>query len=438
MDFKFPDVGEGIHEGVIVKWHVKPGDHVKRDAILCEVETDKAVVEIPSPESAEIEAIFHKEGETVKVGEVLVSYKMENGADTKSKSEDKGKSEEKKDQGGVVGTIVDADSDKTKYAGPLFDALKGKDAKSSTAKEEENTNSKNQIPKILPSIRKLAKGLKVDIDKVEATGKNNTITENDVKKAAQVGELAAATSEKKKLVKQKYDFFGPIEYYKLEPVRQAIVRHLRKTWDEMIPVSQTHYCDVTDLNTYRKEKNTKLEKEGIHLTYLPFIFMALMEAVKEFPRLNAEWSQEFGELIIKKYVNLGFAVDTKQGLFVPTIRRADEKDIKTIAKEMAELVTKVKDRTIDRMDLQGATITVTNYGSIGTVIANPIIYYPNTCILGVGAIQKTPKLIDGKLEERLMMPLTLTYDHRFNDGADAARFLNKVIEYLEKAESYKL
>ena len=246
MDFKFPDVGEGIHEGVIVKWHVKAGDQIKKDDILCEIETDKAVVEIPSPEEGEIEKTYHEEGETVKVGETLVSYKggdvsgvpEENppyalrASEDKQESRIKNQGEERKegeDQGGVVGTIVDADSSGADLSGPLFDALK-KRAPSSSG------GTKAVDVKVLPALRKLAVELGVDLQNVTPTGQDGSITKGDIEKAAR-GKGNNVSSEKEK--------YGNVEYEKLTPVRQTIARHLRKTFDEMISVSQTQYCNVT-------------------------------------------------------------------------------------------------------------------------------------------------------------------------------------------------
>lgn len=413
MDFKFPDVGEGIHEGIIVSWHVKPGDTIKRDGVLCEIETDKAIVEIPSPQDGVIEKIYHQEGEEVKVGEVLVSFEGEGGSkpetDTTSDTDT-----EKKDQGGVVGSIVDADNVRTSKEGPLFDALKRKSPPKEIVEVE---------PKILPAIRKLAAELNVDLSNVIPSGIDGRITKDDVEKAAgKSGDVDAKTFE------------GPVEHEKLSPVRKTIARHLRKTFDEMIPVTQIHYCDVTELAKFRKDLNEK--QSEIRYTFLPFIFMALIEVVKEFPVFNAELSDTSDDLVLKKFVNLGFAVDSEAGLFVPVIRNAQEKDVKTIAQEIVKLAEQVKDRSISHNDLTGASITVSNYGSLGTAIATPVIYHPNTCILGIGAYQKTPKLVDGNLEERFMLPLAITYDHRVIDGADAARFLNVMCERLESKEKF--
>lgn len=413
MDFRFPDVGEGIHEGVIVKWHVKAGDTVKRDQVLCEIETDKAIVEIPSPESGVIGKLYHKEGEEVKVGEVLVSY--EGSGEEKDEGKDKDKNEVK-DQGGVVGSIVDADTVKVDTHGPLFDALN---------KKTNSTTPATAIPQVLPAIRKLAEELGVDLKDVKPSSADGKISKEDVVAAAK-GTGAAGGSGS--------DSFGEVEYQKLSPVRKTIARHLKKTADEMISVTQMHYCDVTELAIYRKEMNLKYEKEGFHFTFLPFIFMALISAVKNFPEFNAEYNSGLEELVMKKYINLGFAVDTDAGLFVPVIRGAEKKDIKTISKELETLANQVKDRSIAREDLAGASIAVTNYGSVGTVIATPVIYYPNTCIIGVGAIQKTPKLVDGTLVERMILPLAITYDHRFIDGAGAAKFLNAIVGDLENKE----
>lgn len=423
MDFKFPDVGEGIHEGVIVKWHVQPGDHVKTDDVLCEVETDKAIVEIPSPESAVIGKIYHQEGETVEVGEVLVSYEHEgnkeqekapveesslSSSDEKTEGNEKkgtgnkkqekkpvedlsseasAKEEAKEDQGGVVGAIIDADKVKSRNQGPLFDNLKHP--------AEAKPNKETYVP---------AEGGSVPAARTQ--------------KAADTTPSNAAE-------------YGEIEEHELSGIRKATMKHLQKTQDEMIPVSQTHYIDVTHLGKYRKKVNAEYADDGYHFTFLPFICMGLMESIQTYPQFNAEWDKSKEKLLHKKYINIGIAVDSEHGLFVPVVKNAHEMNIKQVALEISNLVNDVKDRSIKRDKLTGASISITNYGSVGTVTATPIINYPNTCILGLGAIQKIVELEGDTPVQRLKLPVTLTYDHRFIDGADTARFLNKLTSELE-------
>jgi pyruvate dehydrogenase E2 component (dihydrolipoamide acetyltransferase) len=453
MDFKFPDVGEGIAEGVIVKWHVKPGDHVKQDDVLCEVETDKAIVEIPSPESAVVGQIYHQEGETVEVGEVLVSYEKESGGvsddkkaeanmdksakEQETSDEEQGnegkkpveesslseppkveenqpeppkteekqpepqkaqekddesseaeQSEAKEDQGGVVGAIIDADKVKSGNTGPLFDALK-----------HPGEATSDKTPYVADTTSQLT---------------SNTATSKPEDKTPST----AAN-------------YGEVEEQDLSAVRKTVMKHLQKTQDEMIPVSQTHYIDVTNLGLYRKKVNAEYADDGYHFTFLPFICMGLIEAIRTYPQFNAEWDKQKEKLLIKKYINIGIAVDSEHGLFVPVVKNAHEMNIKQIALSISNLVNDVKDRSIKRDNLMGAGVTITNYGSVGTVTATPIINYPNTCILGLGAIQKVVELQGDKPVQKLKLPVTLTYDHRFIDGADTARFLNKLTSELE-------
>lgn len=387
MKFKFPDVGEGIHEGVIVKWHVKPGDSVNEDAVLCEVETDKAVVEIPSPRAGKVEEIFHGEGETVHVGEVLVRFADPD--DNSKAAIRKNISTDRGDQGGVVGAIEDADKNNKTYGGPLFDLLK----KGETA----NISS-------LPALHSLI------------SGKNAN---------------ASSLSVEKEIFKPLTNEFGDLQYEALSSTRKAIISHLAMAKNHTVAVTQTHYLDVTDLGEYRSELNLRPENEGAKLSYLPFIILALREAVKKYPRFNASWNNEIGDLVLKKYLNLGLAVDTKEGLLVPVIKKIDQMTVIELAKQIAVFTQLARERKLKPEDFHGQSITVSNYGSLGSVLATPIINFPDTCILGIGAIQKSPALVNGNLVERLILPLSLTFDHRFNDGADAARFLNEIGDFLK-------
>lgn len=397
MDFKFPDVGEGIHEGVIVKWVVKVGDAIKRDDVLCEVETDKAVVEIPSPQDGVIDKLYHQEGETVHVGETLVSFQSDDNASsvpTEAKSEN---NNEPEDQGGVVGAIEDADKSKKTYAGPLFDSLK----KNETIENEAGA---------LPSLHSLVG---------QNLNRTRPIDKNDI-----------SLAKTKNVKEESSNEYGDLSYEKLSNLRKTIISHLQKAKDDTIPVTQTHFIEITAASELRAEFNELLKERGAKLSYLPFIIFALVQAVKKYPRFNAAWNGD--SLVLKKYVNVGIAVDTEDGLMVPVIKDAHKKKLLEIAEEIALYAEHARNRNIRPVDLKGQSITITNYGSLGSVFGTPIINMPDTCILGVGAIQKNLVMNKGKIEEKLLLPLSLTYDHRFNDGADAARFLNEFQQFFSE------
>lgn len=397
-EFKFPDIGEGIEEGRIVKWLIKEGDVVEEHQVVGEVETDKAVAEIPSPYVGKVVKINFKEGETVKVGEVLFTVETEETRVT----------EETKDKEGVKEPVV-------KPAGAV-------------GYLEEATEVEPSIGLATPAVRKLAKDLGVDLAKVKGTGPGGRITEEDVKKTKiQTSQLYTIKH------KRKYDMWGYIDHLPLSGIRKSVAKHMAQAVAHAPQATVMDEFDATNLVALRKTQSKKADKDGIKLTFLPFIMKALVEAMKEYPMVNATLDEEAEEIIIKKYYNFGIAVDVDgQGLMVPVVKGADQKDIFQIAKEISNLAEKAKSRTIDLQDLKGGTFTITNFGSLGSWFATPILNYPEVAILGLGRIREKPIAENGKVKIKPVMPLSLTFDHRVLDGAYAIRFLNGVMKILQK------
>ena len=390
-EFKFPDVGEGVTEGTIIKWKVKEGDKVEADQPLAEIETDKAVVEPPSPKKGTVLKLTHKEGDTIKVGEVLAVI-GEKGEKVEEKKEAK-----KPYTGSVVGFLEEAP-------------------------EEEEKPRKGKVL-AAPIVRKLAKEFNVDLTKVIGTGAGGRITEYDVRKVG-VG---------KPKVRKKYDFFGYVDRVPLKGIRKITADKMREAVNNTAMVTHHDHVDVTELSALRKKEKEKAAKKGVHLTYLPFIIKATIEALKKHPYVASSVEEE--EIIIKKYYNIGVAIDTPDGLIVPVIKGADKKKLYDLAKEVTNFVEKAKTRKIDLMDLRGGVFTITNIGVIGSTYFTPIVNYPETCILGTGRIEDRPWLVNGKIEIRKIMPISFTYDHRVTDGAEAARFMNDLRILLEKPDS---
>jgi len=373
FDFVLPDLGEGITEGEIRRWLVKEGDAVNEHQTILEVETDKAVVEVPSPKKGFVQKIYKLEGEIAKVGDVLltIAEKLEE------------KKEEKKSFG-VVGRLPEAEE-------------------------------------ILatPVVRSLAKRLGVDIEKVKGTGPMGRITEDDVVKAS--GKVTDLTK----------DQFGPIERVPFRGVRRSIAKNLIASMRTAAFVTGMDDADVTSLWRLReKEKKIALKKD-IRLTFLPFFMKAVQHAIATHPMLNASVDEASEEIIVKKYCNIGVAVDTADGLMVPVVKDVNKKTILDLAKELQELSTKAKERKIKLEELKGSTFTISNFGSFGGTYATPIINYPDVAILGTGKISDRPWVKDGQIVIRKVLSLSLTFDHRVVDGAEAAQFLNKIIQYLE-------
>lgn len=389
--FAFPDVGEGISSGEIVQWLVKEGDVVKEDQPLVKVETDKAVVELPSPKAGRIEKLHVKEGDTVRVGQVLVTIAEAGEASATEKAV-----EERPRIVGVVGRFEEAKAGESVF---------------------ERAKSKARLAAPAPGSRPPER----------------------TPEAPQQEKREPAPEKAGKAVKKKYDLYGKIERVAFRGVRRSTARLVSKSYATAAHVTHTDEADVTALVELRSREKAAAEKKGAHLTYLPYIVKACIEALKKHPSLNASLDDEAEEIILKQYYNIGIAVSTSEGLFVPVIKGADQKDRLAIAKEIEALSQKVKERTIDLMDLKGGTFSITNIGSAGGLFATPIINYPEAAILGLGKIRKRPvvRTVGGKdsIEVRQVLPLSLSFDHRIIDGAEAALFTNDIITLLEKPES---
>lgn len=402
MEFRFPDVGEGITEGEIVRWLVKEGEKVKEDQPLVEIETDKAIVEIPAPKAGTILKLHYKEGETVKVGSVLVTLGEEGEAPKVAKAE-----EARRPSTTVVGVLEEAEEEEV--AKP--------EEKAAVAKKEAE-----RPVQATPAARRLAKELGVDLAQVQGTGPGGAVTEGDVR----------AVAEKKPAVKvtKKYDMYGYVERIPLKGIRKSTARRMAESWEKVPRVTHMDEADVTTLVRLREKAKKEAEGKGVKLTYLPFLIKACIAALQEYPYLNATL-EEKEEIVLKKYYNIGIATDIGEGLMVPVIKGADQKPIFQIAQEIEALAKAAQARTIDLADLKGGTFTITNIGVIGGTYATPIINYPEVAILATGKIHEKPVAREGKVEVRKVLPLSLSFDHRVADGAYAARFVTRLIEYLE-------
>ena len=411
MEFKLPDIGEGLEEGDIVKWLVSEGDVVKADQNIVQIETDKAVADLPAPVSGKILKIHFKEGDTVKVGETLVT--------------------------------IGGEGDKVKPASKKSEPKKAK-ASEEEHEVEEKPHSKTmtgsaETQKVLaaPAVRKLARERKIDLSKVKGSGEGGKILKSDLGEAAGTSSGGVEKKESSDVpqqtitVKKKYDEYGYIERVPLKGIRKTIAKNMVSSLQESAQVTSMDDIDVTKLWKLRNKEKKHFAIQGIKLTFMPFIVRAVISALKENPTLNS--SIEGEEIIIKKYMNIGVAVETDVGLMVPVLKIAEKKSIAKIAKEIAELAERAKTRKIDVMDMKGGTFTITNYGSIGGTYGTPVINPPEAAILGVGRIfdravydEKTKKVKNVKI-----LPVSLTFDHRILDGAQASRFLESLKLFLE-------
>lgn len=371
FDFTLPDLGEGITEGEIRKWIVKEGDSVEEHQTVLELETDKAVVEVPSPKKGKILKINKEEGEIVKVGEVLMTITEE-------------------------GEVVEERPKSVSVVGVL-------------PEEEEAILA-------TPAVRAFAKELVVNLKTLRGSGPGGSITKDDVIKA----------SEK---TKKAEDLYGTVERVPLKGVRRTISKNLMIAQQTTVFVTVMEEADVTDLWNIREREKKALQEKGIHLTFLPFFIKAVQHSLKEHPFLNASIDGE--EIIIKKYYNIGIAVDTPDGLMVAVIKNVDKKPVRELASEIQDLSQKARERKIKLEDLRGSSFTFSNWGHFGGTFATPVINYPDAAILGTGRISDKPWVKEGQIVIRKILPLSLTFDHRITDGADASTFLSKVVRYLE-------
>ena len=410
IEFKLPDVGEGVAEGEIVSWKVKEGDEVREDDPLVEVMTDKATVEIPSPVSGTIVKLCAKEGEVVPVGSVLVVI-GEAGETAPA---------EKKAPGRRAG--------KTSEPEPVLAA-----APVSAPRDGDGAERRAGKVRATPAIRKMARQMKVDLQQIRGSGPRGRITREDVQRFVEQGvpgkpqaAPAAARPAPKPLPPGERE-----ERIPLRGIRRRIAEHLVHAKQVAPHFTYVDEVDMTEVVALRREAKAKGEERGVKLTYLPFVIKALTPALREFPFLNSSLDDASGEIVLKRYYNIGIAVATEEGLIVPVVKDADRKDLLELASEIQALSGKAREGKLTLPELQGGTFTITSTGNIGGLMATPIVNHPEVAILGVHKITPRPMVLGGKIVIREMMNISLSFDHRVVDGAVGAAFANRMIRLLE-------
>jgi pyruvate dehydrogenase E2 component (dihydrolipoamide acetyltransferase) len=421
-EFKMPDPGEGIHEAEIVEVLVSEGDRVEDGQLILVVETDKAATEIPSPVDGVVQSIPVKVGDVVKVGEVLMTFLVE------GEEKEEPKKEKRK--------VAKKAAEEKKEIRPRPDE-----------------GEKEPVP-AAPSTRRLARELGVDLRQVTPSGAQGQVTAEDVRaySEARLAEGKPAEPSKEKVEEPEgsrpvqiavpplpdFSSWGPVEKKPLRSIRRATANRMALAWSQVPHVTHEDVADVSELELLRRKHQSEIEAEGGKLTLTMFILKAAVAALKEHPRFNASLDVNKGEIILKNYYHIGVAVDTQRGLIVPVVRDVDRKSITELALELYELAERTREGDIDRQDLAGGTFTITNVGPLGGTGLTPIVNYPQVAILGLAQARLQP-VVQGDLDNyqvvpRLMLPLCLAFDHRIADGADAARFLNVIIEVLESPE----
>lgn len=422
VDVKLPELGEGIDSADVIGVLVSAGDKIEKDQGLIEIETDKATVEVPSPVAGIIKEVLIEEGEKAKVGSVI--FKVET-SEVKEDSTDKSPEQEEKKAG-----------DKKEERQEVKEDIKPKgEIESSRPGEiDEQPPITTGAAPAAPSVRRIARELGVDINKVSGSGPGGRISMDDVK--AYVKKLNESREASGFGVRHEalpdFSKFGSIERESFSKIRSKTAEHLSYAWVSIPHVTQHDKADITELEKARKAFNPGVEKAGGKLTITAILVKVITSALKKFPRFNSSIDMEKQEVIFKKYFNIGIAVDTEHGLIVPNIKNADNKNIIEISIELNQLAEKARNKKISLDELQGGCFTITNLGGIGGTSFTPIVNSPEAAILGVSRGSYEPVFIEGRFVPRFMLPLSLSYDHRIIDGADAARFLRWVAESLEQ------
>lgn len=425
-EFLLPDPGEGIHEADILEIHVSPGDEVKDGDPLFTVETDKAVVDIPSSFDGEIVEVRVETGQSVEVGDVLLTYSDVSETEPETEESPAGDEEPAETWDETREPEINLDADPSPRADRPVPAS--------------------------PATRSLAKRLDVDLHEVEGSGPDGRIEPEDVQAAA--SEYEEPTEEREGFEEEpampsEVDVHGPIEWVEMGSVRRATARQMTKSWREIPHVTHHDVADITGLEEFRHSYADEIEEEGGKLSMTAFLAKAAAVALVEHPRFNASLDLENDRVALKQYYNIGIAVDTEDGLVVPVIEDVDRKSIAEISIELTELAGRMRqgDRSLE--DMKGGTFTITNPGGIGGTSFNPIINLPEVAILGAAQARRVPVVsnvepADGAngrtfdITPRLHLPLILAFDHRVNDGADAARFVNTVKSLLEDFPQFML
>lgn len=435
FEYRFPELGEGLHEGEIIKMLIKPGDKVTDEDIIMEVQNDKAIVEVPCPVNGTVQEVFGTDGAIFRVGQVVAVIDAEGDIPEQAEVADHGAGAQEADaaQGGAETTDSPA-------------ANSPSEAKAGGASGTTAPAAPNREVLATPSVRKYAREQGIDIAQVTGTGNAGKITREDIDSfkngggsaapapaAAQAGDKAEAAAAAPAAT----TVAGPggeEERVPFKGIRKAISNAMVKSAYTAPHVTIMDEVDVTELVAFRTRMKPIAEKKGVKVTYLPFIVKALVAASRQFPALNASIDEEKNEIVYKKHYDIGIATDTDSGLIVPVIKDADRKSIWMIADAIRDLASRGREGKLAPNEMRGSTISITNIGSAGGMFFTPIINYPEVAILGTGRISEKPVVKNGEIVVAPVMALSLSFDHRLIDGATAQNFMNYIKELLANPE----
>jgi len=431
MEVLLPELGENIESVEVSAILVMVGETIQKDQPVVEVETEKASAEVPSSHAGIVTKILVREGDTITIGQVILSLGMDDPA-----------AEEEATAGSLTASEPSVPADATTESpgndrAPAVEQApwSSQFAQVSPGAPEKKRPLGDPAP-AAPSVRRLSRQLGLPIEAVEGTGPRGRISIDDVKAYAksliQGSATAVGRSVPGAVALPDFSAYGEVRTERMSKIRHTTALNMARAWNMIPHVTQHDAADITELERLRKRYAGKVEQAGGKLTVTAIIAKVAASALRKFPKFNTSINVEAREVIYKDYVHIGIAVDTGRGLLVPVVKDADRKNIGEIAVSLGELAKKARDKKITPDELAGGSFTISNLGGLGTTYFSPIVNWPEVAILGVGRAALEPKYIDGRFVPRKIMPLSLSYDHRIIDGADAARFLRWIAESLEQ------
>jgi pyruvate dehydrogenase E2 component (dihydrolipoamide acetyltransferase) len=421
MEFRLPELGEGVHEGELIGWKVKPGDAIGYDQPLCEIMTDKATVEIPSAFKGKVASLAAKVGEVVKVGQLMCTFEGEGGAKAAATTPTTSHS--------PAPSAPAAMSAKTP-------APSVPSSSAPTAPMSAGDTSPASRVLAAPSTRRAAREMGVDLTRIQGSGPNGRVLKEDLERSSGTG----ATSNGATIMPARSAFKMPAPQQGEERVpfmglRKKISEKMRLSKDHAAHFTYVEEADATALVQLRKQAKEIGEKRGVKVTYLPFVMKAMVAALKEFPILNSSYDEAKQELVYKHYFNIGLSIQTEDGLTAPCVKAVDQKTWIELAAEIQDIVERARHKKLTQEDFHGSTITLTNAGSIGGLFATPIINYPEVAILGFNKIFRKPVVVNNGGHEEIAIRdwtyFSISLDHRVVDGAVGAEFMKRFIQYIE-------
>jgi pyruvate dehydrogenase E2 component (dihydrolipoamide acetyltransferase) len=436
-EFRLPELGENIHQGDLVRLMISPGVQIAEGQSVMELETDKAVVEVPSSLTGVVKDVLVHQGDKIKVGQVI--FTLEPGAISQPHAQQPSRADESHEHERMTfQAAMESEGRTEEQALPPDQPRSAPVASFSMPLDLDRVagvEHRGPVP-AAPHVRRLARELGVDIHNIPGSGPGGRISEDDVKLYTKTllaaGAEAATASHVKQPALPDFSKWGKIERVSMRGVRRKTAEHMWEAWSSIPHVTQNDKADITELEQLRTRFGPKAVEAGGKMTVTAIALKVCASALKIFPQFNASIDMEKEEIVYKQFINIGVAVDTDRGLLVPVIRDVDKKNIVELAAELTQLSKKAREKKLTPADMEGGTFTITNLGGIGGTGFSPIVNYPEVAILGLSRSSMEPVWLNGKFEPRMVIPLSLSYDHRLIDGADAARFLRWIAEAFEQ------